>query len=100
MIFNSSDEESYFEEDAEYGNPRATLLSAVSGIAGIPGLAAPGAYQERSYQIRYANLLFYSRFSPKFLKLDISERNAYAGNIYQFGEQKQKQRLASIVLNF
>lgn len=55
----ASDDDSMDEEAAtSIGMPRATLLSAISGIAGIPGIAAPSVYQvcplgglthERSY---------------------------------------------------
>jgi len=32
------------------GIPRTTLLSAVSGMAGLTGMVAPNAYQECSYK--------------------------------------------------
>ena len=44
---NSSIFEINFETCQSVGNnQRATLLSAISGIAGIPGIAAPSVYQE------------------------------------------------------
>ena len=33
------------EDVGSVGMPRATLMSAISGIAGIPGIAAPSIYQ-------------------------------------------------------
>ena len=46
--FCTADEDELLEEEcASVGMPRATLMSAISGIAGIPGIAAPSIYQAR-----------------------------------------------------
>jgi len=45
LIIYSNDEDCY-EPDVGNGMPRATLMSAVSGLTMVPGIAAPGAYQK------------------------------------------------------